>query len=169
MRKNYFLNVFGILLCLSLYSQSSQKSYKDSTQYLAKGANTALDNYDYSSAIEHSLKLIDLASSKEDYTQLNLGHNFLGITYEVLEDTLRAKENYKKALEHAKSSNNDTLLWYAYNNLGNIYSSNKKPLQKEREYYRNTLEIAPKLSNSEEPHPPASIIRGTFLKNEHYY
>ncbi len=168
MRKNYFLNVFGILLCLSLYSQSSQKSYKDSTQYLAKAANTALDNYDYSSAIEHSLKLIDLASSKEDYTQLNLGHNFLGITYEVLEDTLRAKENYKKALEHAKSSNNDTLLWYAYNNLGNIYSSNKKTIQKGLEYYRKAIEIASKLPNSEESLTPVVNIGWTYLENGQY-
>ena len=168
MRKNYLLNVFGVFLCLSGFAQTPIETYKDSTSQLYKAAGKALDNYDFNRSIQQSLLLIELASKKEDYHQLNNGYNILGVTYEILEDSIRAKENYLKALEFARLSANDTLLWYAYNNLGNIYSSNKNTVSKGFEYYRKAIAIASK--NPEEPKVlfPVINIAWTLLENDEY-
>lgn len=168
MRKNYLLNVFGVLFCFSVSGQNFPETYKDSTYQLAKAASDALGNYDFNTSIRQSLSLIDLASVKKDHHQLNHGYNLLGITYEMLEDTARAKENYIKALKYAEATKNDTLIWYAYNNLGNIYSSNKKTVTKGFEFYRKAVEIASKNPDQSQALVPVVNIAWTLLENEKY-
>ncbi|NJW51734.1 response regulator [Salinimicrobium sp. CDJ15-91] len=83
----------------------------------------------------------------------------------MLEDTARAKENYLKALEYAKSSKNDTLLWYAYNNLGNIYSSNKNTVSKGFDFYKKAIEIASRNPDQSQVLVPVVNIAWTLLEN----
>lgn len=168
MRKNYFLSVISILLCLPLFSQTSVKAYRDSIKKLSKAANEAYNTYDYNNSIEYSLQLIRLASTKNDADNLYTGYNGLGVTYEILEDTLRAKENYEKALHYAEVSKNDTLLWYAYNNLGNIYSSNKKTIDRGLRYYEKAIDITSRLSEPKEALTPIINIAWTYLDNKQY-
>ena len=168
LRKNYLLSVLGISLCLIGYSQAvTTEAYKDSTSQLAKVAGAALDNYDFNRSIEHSTRLIELASKEKDFNQLNNGYNLLGVTYEMLQDSIRAKENYIKALKYAQLSENDTLLWYAYNNLGNIYSSNKNTVEKGFEYYRKAIAIASKNPDESQVLIPIINIAWTLLENGH--
>jgi len=168
LRKNYFLSVISILLCLPLFSQTSVKAYRDSIKKLSKAANEAYNTYDYNNSIEYSLQLIRLASTKNDADNLYTGYNGLGVTYEILEDTLRAKENYEQALHYAEVSKNDTLLWYAYNNLGNIYSSNKKTIDKGLRYYEKAIDITSRLSEPKEALTPIINIAWTYLDNKQY-
>ncbi|WP_324721526.1 response regulator [Salinimicrobium sp. HB62] len=168
MRKNYLLSVFGFLLCFAVFSQSSNKSYKSFTDSLANAASMAYFDYDFNRSIEHSLELIEVASIRNDFYNLNHAYNILGVTYEKLEDTTRAQENYVKALEFARSSNNDTLLWYAYNNLGNIYSSNKKTIEKGLNYYRKALEVSSRIPGSDQALTPVMNIAWTYLENHSY-
>lgn len=168
LRKNYLLIVFGIFICLSVFSQTPDKSYKKHTDSLARAAGFALDNYDFNRSIGYCLQLIDIASKKSDAYNLNHAYNLLGVTYETLEDTVRAKENYVKALEFARLSENDTLLWYAYNNLGNIYSSNPKTVNKGLDYYRKAIDISSKINENSESLPPVMNIAWTFLENNKY-
>ncbi len=125
-------------------------------------------DYDFNRSIEHSLELIEVASIRNDFYNLNHAYNILGVTYEKLEDTTRAQENYVKALEFARSSNNDTLLWYAYNNLGNIYSSNKKTIEKGLNYYRKALEVSSRIPGSDQALTPVMNIAWTYLENHSY-
>ncbi len=168
MRKNYLLSFLGIFFCLSLYAQTTQKTYKDSIAELSQSAKQAYETYDYNSSISYALKLINLASTKNDVEKLHKGYNILGVTYEVLEDTNRARQNYEKALEYAKASQNDTLLWYAYNNLGNILSSNKETIQKGLRSYERAIEIAAKNGNSQNTITPVVNIAWTYLENHDY-
>ena len=168
MRKNYFPAVIGVFFCLVSYAQVPNKTYRDSTKTLSTAASQALGKYDYNQSIEVSLQLIDLASRNNDVDNLNHGYNILGITYEVLEDSVRAKENYEKALVYAKATGNDTLIWYAYNNLGNIYSANKKTVNKGLAYYEKAIEITNRLEQEDEALTPIINIGWTFLENHHY-
>lgn len=127
-----------------------------------------MDHYDYSTSLSKSLKIIDLAASRNDAYYLNHGYNLLGITYEILEDSVRSRENYQKALEYARISKNDTLLWYAYNNLGNIYSSNESTVGKGLDYYKKAIDIATGLPDSEQVLIPMINIGWTYLENEKY-
>ncbi|NJY63329.1 response regulator [Salinimicrobium sp. CDJ15-81-2] len=162
------MSLFGVFLCLSGYAQSPTETYKDSTSHLYQDAGKALDNYDFNRSIQQSLLLIELASQEEDYYQLNHGYNLLGVAYEILEDSIRAKENYLKALEYAQLSSNDTLLWYAYNNLGNIYSSNKNTVSKGFEYYRKAIAIASKNPDETQVLFPVINIAWTLLENDEF-
>ena len=168
MRKNYLLSFFGFLLCFAVVAQSPNKAYKIYTDSLANAASSAYFDYDFNRSIEHSLELIDVASQKEDFYNLNHAYNVLGVIYEGLEDMVRAQENYEKALEFARLSKNDTLLWYAYNNLGNIYSSNKKTTEKGLQYYRKALEVSSRIPESDQALTPVMNIAWTHLENENY-
>lgn len=168
MRKNYLLSFFGCFLCFAVFAQNSDKVYETYTDSLSKAARSAYFDYDFNRSIENSLKLIELASKKEDFYHLNHAYNILGVIWERLEDTLRAKENYLKALEYARSSENDTLLWYAYNNLGNIYSSNNKTIEKGLGYYRKAIQVSSRASESQQALTPVMNIAWTYLENHNY-
>lgn len=168
MRENYYLSILGIFICCSLYSQSMDGNYKSYTDSLATAAHTALDNYDYNGAISRSLELIDVALEKEDYDNLNRGYNVLGISYEILEDSVRARENYQMALEFARKTGNDTLLWGAYNNLGNVFSSNKNTVDRGLAYYNEAIELASAFEGSQSILLPVVNIGWTYLENGQY-
>jgi signal transduction histidine kinase/ActR/RegA family two-component response regulator len=168
LRKKYLLSVFAFLLCFAVFAQSTDKTYKNYTDSLATAASSAYFDYDFNRSIEYSTELIEAASKKKDFYNLNHAYNVLGVTYERLEDTIRAEENYVKALDFARSSNNDTLLWYAYNNLGNIYSSNKKTIGKGLSYYRKALEVSSRIPESDQALTPVMNIAWTYLENHNY-
>jgi signal transduction histidine kinase len=168
LRNNYFLSVIGFLLCLSLYPQTTLKAYKDSIQQLKKAANEAYDTYDYNKSIEYSAELVKLAAPKNDYYNLQKGYNLLGVAYEVLEDTTRARENYEKALHYAELIQNDTLIFGSYNNLGNIYSSNQQTVQKGLDYYEKAINIADRTMTADITFTPVLNIAWTYLENEDY-
>ncbi|MGB7785445.1 MAG: response regulator [Salinimicrobium sp.] len=168
MKKNYFLGLFGLIFSVALYPQSSGETFKDSIKGLSKSFNKAYENYDYNSAIEHGLELIRLASKKQDDYHLSNGYNNLGIVWEVLEDSSRAKENYQKSLEYAQLLKNDTLLLNAYNNLGNIYSQDKKTVAKGIQFYQKALKIASTKLSPKEALTPVINIGWTYLENKDY-
>lgn len=168
MRNNYFLSVIGFLLCLSLYSQTTSKTYKDSIRQLNKAASDAYDTYDYLNSIEYSTEVVRLASTRNDNYNLHKGHNGIGVAYEVLEDTTRARENYEKALYYARLTKNDTLLLHSYNNLGNIVSSNPKTIQRGLDYYEKAIEIATRSMSAKDAITPVLNIAWTYLENHDY-
>lgn len=168
MRKNYILYVIGIFLFAPVFAQDGNENYTDKVEQLGKAAGEAYSTYDYNGSIEYALELIRLASRKNDLENLHRGYNLLGVSYEVLEDTLRAKENYEKALEYAKASDNDTLLWYAYNNLGNIFSSNQETVEEGLQYYQRSIEIVSDQGSSQDAITPILNIAWTYLENEKY-
>ncbi|MFD0976214.1 response regulator [Salinimicrobium gaetbulicola] len=168
MKKNYFLSFIVVLLWLPGFSQTPAKAYKDSIQKLRKAAGEAYSAYDYNASIEYSAQLVRLASKFDDPSALFDGYNGLGISYEVLEDTLRAKENYEKALHYAELTQNDTLLGYAYNNLGNILSSQEKTVNDGLEYYKKAVGIALRLNDPNESLTPIINIAWTYLDNDNY-
>lgn len=168
MIKNYFLFILGILLFSSGYSQGDNQENTDSLKKLTQLSSDALNQYDYSNSIDYALKLIALASKEEDKDYLYYGYNFLGINFEDLEDSTRARESYTKALEVAFELKNDTILMGAYNNLGNIYSENKKTVEKGLEYYNKAIEIGRDFEDSLEIFTPVINIGWTYLDNHQY-
>lgn len=143
----YFLTVLSFLFVLPGFSQEKGTVSSDSLEKLDEFLTEALENYDYSTTIDYSAKLIDLASRKDNDLYMYRGYRFLGITYQNLSDSFRSKENYTKALEYAIRTKNDTLLMGAYNNLGNVYSENLSTVEKGLEYYDKAIEYGKRLDN----------------------
>lgn len=141
---------------------------KDSLELLIKLSSDAVRNYDYNKSIEYSLELIKLAEREKDYYHLYHGYNILGVSYEDLRDSIRAKANYEKALQNALLSRNDTILWWAYNNLGNIFSENKKTVEKGFQFYDKAIEIANRLEDPESALTPIINKGWTHLDSKQY-
>lgn len=149
--------------------QTPQESrHNDSIVKLYNLSKEALRSYDYENSIHYSLQLIEVASEKKDYYHLYHGYNMLGITYEDRNDTLRAKDNYVKALESAVASKNDTLLWWAYNNLGGIYTMNEATVEKGFDYYDKAIEVVTRLNDPENTITPIINKGWTHLDYEQY-
>lgn len=168
LKKNYLLSFIVVLFCLSAAAQNQPKAYKDSIRKLRIAANEAYSTYDYNNSIDYSSQIVRLAEKFEDYPALYDGYNGLGISYEVLEDTLRARENYEKALYYAELAKNDTLLCYAYNNLGNVLSSKKETLEEGLEYYQKAVDVALRINDPRESLTPIVNIAWTYLDNGEY-
>ena len=169
MNTSYILSVFGGLLWFFFLPQTPEGSTpNDSILKLYKLSSEALKSYDYENSIHYSLKLIEVAAEEEDYYHLYLGYNILGITYEDREDTLRAKDNYIKALESAIASKNDTLLWWAYNNLGGVYTLNEATVEKGFEYYDKAIEVVTRLNDPQNTITPIINKGWTHLDYEQY-
>lgn len=169
MKKLYIFVLLGLLVADHLVAQNeNEPAAKDSLKRLVKLSSSALRNYDYNKAIEYSLDLIKLAEEKQEYYHLYHGYNVLGASYTDLKDTVRAKESYEKALQSALVSRNDTILWWAYNNLGNVFSENEKTIEKGFQYYDKAIEIATKLEDPRNALTPIINKGWTHLDGDQY-
>ncbi|WBL23256.1 tetratricopeptide repeat-containing hybrid sensor histidine kinase/response regulator [Zunongwangia sp. HRR-M8] len=137
----------------------------DSLENLLNTSVQYLDNHNYHKGIQSAMNIIGLAGDNNYY--LYHAHNNLGTAYEELRDTTRAKSHYKKSLKYATAANDDTLLMWAFNNLGNIYSESNRDYQKGIAYYNRVIDLAIKLDNKEELIAPNINIAWTYLdKNQ---
>ncbi|HET8753853.1 MAG TPA: response regulator [Salinimicrobium sp.] len=167
MIKNYLLSFVGLLLFFPAFSQAESRIPQDSLKNIYKLSSQAVREYDYKNSQILAQQLIELASRNKDSYFLYHGYNILGVGYEALNDFDRAKENYEKSLENALSTKNDTLLWWAYNNLGNIFSQHTETVQKGLFYYDNAIKIASRISSDQVLTPV--INKGwTHLENKQF-
>ncbi|UJH92403.1 tetratricopeptide repeat protein [Antarcticibacterium sp. 1MA-6-2] len=135
---------------------------------LQKTSEESLINYEYKDAIEAAMQLLDEAKKFDDNYFHYHAHKVLGSSYNDLNDTLRAKRHYEQALEYAQKSGNDTLILGAYNNLGNIYSEDKKTTQKGIDYYNLVINLATRMDNKENIFTPTVNIAWTYIDNKQY-
>lgn len=127
-----------------------------------------MQKYNYEQAIEYSHTLINLSKEANDELLIAKAYNVLGHVHLDLKDSARAKRNYLLGLEYAQKCNNDTVLMYSYNNLGNIYSEIPQTIQKGIDYYNSAIVLAKKLNDPEEIFVPKANIGWTYLDNGKY-
>jgi len=124
--------------------------------------------YDYKEAIEQSMYLLEEANTEGDLYYDYQGNKVLGFSYQDLNDTIRARKHFEDALGYALKLNNDTILVAAYNDLGNVYSEDKKTLQKGIDYYKKVIVLADKLGLSASSFTPTLNIAWTYIDNNNY-
>ena len=170
MRKK-FLIVFSIACC-SISSYAQVPSDADNIRQIEDSIRTLLDKSfdaevqnEVKKSIEFATQAIELArkigSKKYEYH----GYNTIGINYEKILETESAEYSYKKTLDLGLELENDTLILWAYNNLGNVYSDgyNKKELG--LKYYEDALELAKKMKDTFEMSFPIINIGWTYVDN----
>lgn len=167
--KNYLLAFAYFTLFVHFgYSQNPKKVSKDSLEAITKTIARNLNEFDYQHGIENSLLLVDLSKRNDDPYYHYHAHNFLGVAYAELNDSIRAKENYLSALNAAMKSENDTLLIWAYNNLGNSFSESPATREKGISYYDKVIKLTEKLNLPDESFTPKINIAWTYLDMEEY-
>ena len=164
-RKILISSLFINFIILSLSAQNKEIT-KDSLEHLLDHSIDLFADYNYHEGIQSSMDLIQIADLANSDYYLYHGHNNLGVAYEELRDTLRAKSHYEKALDYANATQNDTLIMWAYNNMGNIYSETKDNYKKGIDYYNRVIDLASKLNNEEELIAPNINIAWTYLDKQ---
>ncbi|MGY5850311.1 response regulator [Salegentibacter sp. F14] len=162
MRKILLLTIFFGALGFA-FGQEQKEVRQDSLERLLEQAQQFLNKYKYHEGIEGALKLLNTSKDfKSDYYQFH-AHNFLGHAYTELHDTIRAKKNYEQALEFAQKSQNDTLILWAHNNLGNIYSDNPLTVDKGIAMYEKVIRLSNETAMPEEGLASKVNIAWTYL------
>lgn len=155
-----------VLFCASLvfsFAQEQKVVTQDSLEKLLKQTSDFLNKYSYHEGIDQALKLLDASKDfGSDYHHFH-AHNFLGLAYTELDDTIRAKKNYEYALDFAQKTENDTLILWAYNNLGNIYSENPQTVGKGIEMYEKVILLSEETGMPQEGLAPKINIAWTYL------
>ncbi|MDT0688527.1 response regulator [Salegentibacter sp. F188] len=158
-----------ILFLTSIQAFAQQNPYTDPyLDSLYDVSATYSYDYNYYDAITEARNLIQEAKLRDNNHYLYHAYNILGGSYTDLKDTLRAKRNYEEALYHAWESKNDTLVLWANNNLGNIYSEDEETIQIGIDYYNEAIAIARKMGIEREILYPTNNIAWTYIDNEKY-
>ncbi|HET8885341.1 MAG TPA: response regulator [Salinimicrobium sp.] len=162
--KKILFCLLGSLVFFNLPSVTAQKIPKDSLEVLYRISENALYKHQYRNSIESAVTLLREATKSGSYYYQFNAYNLLGMSYEDVKDTARAKKYYKLALERAKTAQNDTLMGWAYNNLGNMYSAEEDNYQTGIDYYNRAIEAVEKFEDSIELLTPFINIAWTYLE-----
>jgi signal transduction histidine kinase/CheY-like chemotaxis protein len=139
------LNIFNI----NCYSLTPTPSKKEITK-LTKQASKYLRNSNFEKSLITSRLALHQAIKIKDDNLVAISYNTIGANYEKLSEYSKAIFFYKKALTYANKTHNDTIKAWINNNLGNIYSFEKKQYKQGINYYKNSLEHSKKISDSSE-------------------
>ena len=146
-KKNFIL-LFFFLCSISAISQQSKHSEKEIKRLLSetsKYLNSAQNDKSLSTA-KKALNL-SLENNLDSYSARI--YNFIGLNFSNSKDFKNADLYYKKGLQYAQKVKNDTILSWLYNNLGNLYSYNKKDTKKGIDYYLKAVEHSKKVNEIE--------------------
>lgn len=131
------------LLCVNLPYAHAQDTVlsKDSLEIILKRASDQYYDYQFKNAMETSSRLVDEAIKAQDNYYTFRGYIELGIIHYSIKDTSKSRLYYRKALEKAIDSKVDTLISWAYNDLGNSFAEDEAYFQKGIDYYAKGIEI----------------------------
>ncbi|WP_298420044.1 response regulator [uncultured Kordia sp.] len=141
---------------------------KDSIHKYSYKIEASFSNYNYKKTLEAANKAIEFAEQIDDYYNLSILYNDLGLVYESFSEFDKSKSNYLKALKYGKLVKNDTLKSWYYNNLGNIYSEGYKNTDSALFYYNESLKIGVKLKDTAEIFTPVLNIGWTYMDLKKY-
>lgn len=160
-----------IIVLLTLYISSTLCAQDtiakiDSLGHYKDLARKSLRQHNAKEAIELSGKLISLATATENDYYIFEGYDILGAVYSNIKDTLQARLSYEKGLVVARRSEQDSLLSWAYLNLGNVESDQKVNYQKGIDYYEKSIAINERSNKQAANITPYINIGWTYLDEE---
>ncbi len=119
------------------------------------------------SSLEYAKKALTLAIKEKNNSAIARAYNFIGLNFVEFNDYEKAIDYYNKALFFAEKNENDTIKSWVYNNLGNVYSYNKKDTETGINYYLKSLEYAKKVDVVEYTYNKLNLVN-TFFENKKY-
>ncbi|EDP94923.1 response regulator [Kordia algicida OT-1] len=155
------LNLFFILPVLS--QELPKEKIQDSITKYSYLTEEASDNYDYKESIEAANIALSYAMQIDDFYNISVLFNDLGLAYESISELEKSKKNYLQALRYAEKIKNDTLQCWVYNNMGNMYSEGFKKIDSALLYYKKSLEYAQKTKDTFEILTPILNIGWTYI------
>lgn len=146
----YFIRIVFLFVSLSLFSQSLIKNNGGSIkeiQQLNQQASQYLQASQYESSLSEARIALHRAFQENDYLSAAKSYNIIAGNYEKLYEFKKAIFYYNKGLVYANKTTNDTIKYWLYNNLGNVYCFEQKQFNKGLFYYQKSLKYSEKASD----------------------
>lgn len=138
------------LVVINLVFSQDQVSYKvQCKDLLTKSGQNFLDLKNDTS-IRLANEALTLAINNKDNEFAAKAYNLIGLNYADFSDVNKAVDAYKKGLEYAHFTRNDTIKSWLSNNLANAYCYNEIDFNEGVKYYKLGLKYAEKLKNENE-------------------
>ena len=149
---------------------STSFSFSQNEKLTAKQVRALLEKADeflFKSRHQESLQLANTALKQslllKDNNLISIAYNCIAVNLEEIKEVDRAIIFNKKAFDYATLAQNDTLKFWALNNLGNIYSYEKKEYKKGISLYNQSIQYIEKLKDT------ASIVLSKMNIAEAYF
>lgn len=146
--KKYFFLVFLLFFSVSVFSQKAKIAEKEINKLLSE-TGKYLNSGQNDKSLNTAKKALNLALENNLDSYSARIYNLIGLNFSTSKDYKNADLYYKKGLLYAQKEKNDTILSWIYNNLGNLYSYNKKDTKKGIEYYLKAVEYSKKVNEVE--------------------
>ncbi|MDZ4664263.1 MAG: tetratricopeptide repeat protein [Bacteroidota bacterium] len=134
-----------------------------------------IEKNELTTAIEIGFEALREFEKLQDYYYTAATYGKIGAINYKLKNSEKAADYFKKSLEVSIKHGSKNNIAYAYNNLGNIYSSSTKMYDIALEYYRRALNIRKELNHVREIAPILSNMgiiysdKKEYNKAEQYY
>jgi signal transduction histidine kinase/ActR/RegA family two-component response regulator len=151
--KRALLYLLILLFVAPLCSQEAMGiSAVKEQQKLFSSYRAASDNYynegNYKKSLETNIELLKIALKLNDPYYKHIGYRFLAYDYLAIEDTIAARENFKKSEKFAIEARNDTSTAYMYMDLANLYSTLEFDYKKAMDYHNQSVSLLKKIKDS---------------------
>lgn len=146
---------FSLILGVAAHSQTNEVTPdtillpKDvSFKELKKTADIFYNRGNYKESLKINIELLKKGLKFKDNYYIHQGYRNLGYDYLELNDTVQAKESFKKAVKYARLSKNDTATAHSYMDLANMYAELDKNYPKAFQYHDKSIALFEKLRDS---------------------
>ncbi|MCD0468580.1 response regulator [Flavobacterium sp. JAS] len=137
-----FLNCFNN----SAIGQSEPIS-EAKTDKLVKQALANFRESNFEKSLIISRVALNAASNIKDPSLISRSYTIIAANYNELGEVDKAIFFYNKSLYYANKTNNDTIKYNLYNNLGNVYCFEKKQFDKGIGYYKKSIAYGLKIND----------------------
>ncbi len=142
-----FLVVFNLSIC---FAQKSPKFDEDKEiKALIDSSRFFMNTSENDKSLENAKKALSLALKKNDIKNIAVAYNLIALNFSTVLDDDNAIKYFNKSIVYATKNNNDTLLSWVYNNLGNLYAFNKKDSENGIKYYLKAIDYSKNLSRND--------------------
>lgn len=136
-----------LLVCISGLSAEHIGDDKKKLILQSKQANEYFRNQDFEKSLLLSREMLKRALDTKDNYFIAVSYNIIGCNYSEFSEFDKSIAYFNKSLRYAIKAANDTLLFKAYNNLGNVYCFNKKDFIKGIPFFKKAIYYSQKTKN----------------------
>ncbi|MEL1253485.1 response regulator [Flavobacterium sp. DGU38] len=137
------MRILLFFLFLNCFCSSAQAHYEDISEAkihkLIKQAWQDFKNSNFEKSLINSRTALNYASLKKNNYLIAHSYKIIGGNYNELAEFDKAIFFYNKSLSYINKTDNDSLKYSLYNNLGNIYCFEKKQFDKGIHYYKKSI------------------------------
>jgi signal transduction histidine kinase len=165
--KNFIILFLFFWMAQSVFSQNHASEIKKAKELL-KNAGKSFMNLDSKKSLEYAQSSLEFSLKNDDFILAAKAYNLIGLNFNEFSEYKKAIEYYKKGLDLANKTDNDTVKSWLHNNLGNMYCYRKIDFKKGIEHYKKGILFSEKLNDVYETTFSKLNIASAYIANEEY-